>query len=99
MNSAAKGESAMRAAKIGRWAAWVLAAMGVALSGCSTTSGNRFTVFPEGHPLTESAKALRAAQPDPWPLPRELDKRVLPAYVVEPGDILLVQPADLESAI
>jgi polysaccharide biosynthesis/export protein len=89
----------MRAAMIGRWAAWVLVAAGVALSGCSTTSGNRFTLLPEGHPLTETAKALRAAQPEPWPLPRELDKRVLPAYVVEPGDVLLVQPADLESAI
>jgi protein involved in polysaccharide export with SLBB domain len=69
------------------------------LAGCSSAGGNRFTLFPEGHPLIEQAKALKAAHPDPLPLPRELDKRVAPPYTVEPGDTLLVQPADLDSPI
>src|SRR5260370_13080889 len=42
---------------------------------------------------------MRQAAPDPLPLPRELDKNLLPAYVVEPGDVLLVQPADFESPV
>src|SRR5262245_8940797 len=75
----------------------VLAA--VLLAGCSSTGGNRLTLFPEGHPLTEEAKAMRAAAPEPLPLPRELNKHVLPPYTVEPGDVLLVQPADLDSPI
>ena len=33
----------------------------------------------------------------PPPVPRELDKTVLAAYVVEPGDVLLVQPVKLDS--
>jgi protein involved in polysaccharide export with SLBB domain len=56
-------------------------------------------LFPEGHRLIDSAKDLRAAAPEPVPLPRELDKRVLPPYVVEPGDVLLVQPVDLDSPV
>jgi protein involved in polysaccharide export with SLBB domain len=32
-------------------------------------------------------------------LPRELDKRTAPTFIVEPGDVLLVQPADLDSPV
>jgi protein involved in polysaccharide export with SLBB domain len=32
-------------------------------------------------------------------LPKELDKRPLPPYTVEPGDVLLVHPVDLDSPI
>ena len=69
------------------------------LAGCATTPGNRLVLFPEGHRLLASAKGLAAASPEPWALPRELDKRPLPPYVVEPGDVLLVQPADLDSPV
>ena len=78
---------------------WGIVLAAVLLAGCSTTTGNRFTLFPEGHPLIDEAKAMRAAAPEPLPLPRELDKHVLPPYTVEPGDVLLVQPADLDSPI
>jgi protein involved in polysaccharide export with SLBB domain len=86
----------------GGWTArpgWGIVLAAVLLAGCSTTGGNRLTLFPEGHPLTEEAKAMRAAAPEPLPLPRELNKHVLPPYTVEPGDVLLVQPADLDSPI
>jgi polysaccharide export outer membrane protein len=65
------------------------------LAGCSSAMLGRGG----GHRLTDQAKMLRAAQPEPWPIPRELDKRVAAPYVVEPGDILLVQPASLDSPV
>src|SRR5579883_2426037 len=68
------------------------------LAGCSTGPGGyRLTLFPEGHKLLESTKAVRTAYAGPQPLPRELDKHVAPLYTVEPGDVLLVQPADIDS--
>jgi protein involved in polysaccharide export with SLBB domain len=72
---------------------------GLVPAGCSLTPGNRLTFFPEGHPLLDSVKELRRAASEPLPLPRELQKQVLPPYTVEPGDVLLVQPADLESTV
>jgi protein involved in polysaccharide export with SLBB domain len=69
------------------------------VAGCSMTPGNRLTLFPEGHRLIDQAKDMRQAATEPAPLPRELDKRPLPAYVVEPGDVLLVLPADLDSPL
>jgi protein involved in polysaccharide export with SLBB domain len=35
----------------------------------------------------------------PLPLPRELDKGVLATYIVEPGDVLLVQAGDFDSPV
>ena len=67
--------------------------------GCSTTPGNRFGFWSGGHRQIEAAAELRAAHPQPLALPRELDKHVSPAYVIEPGDVLLVQPADLDSPV
>jgi protein involved in polysaccharide export with SLBB domain len=49
------------------------------------------------HRLLPSTEALE--QPVPVAFPRELDKHVLPPYIVEPGDVLLVQPADLDSPV
>jgi polysaccharide export outer membrane protein len=63
--------------------------------GCSNILG----LTPTGHRLTDEAKALRSAYPEPLPLPRELNKRVALPYIVEPGDVLLVQPANLESPV
>ncbi len=45
------------------------------------------------------AEELKSAYPQPVALPRELDKRFAGAYVVEPGDVLMVQPADLDSPV
>ncbi len=76
------------------WGLWLVV---LPLMGCSMSPGGRFTPFPEGHRLLDSARCVR--QPEPLPLPRELDKQVLPPYVVEPGDVLLVQPADVTSPL
>jgi protein involved in polysaccharide export with SLBB domain len=70
------------------------------LPGCAATPGNLFGLFPSpAHRLIDAARDLRAAQPLPVDLPRELDKRVAPPYTVEPGDVLLVQAADLDSPV
>jgi protein involved in polysaccharide export with SLBB domain len=77
----------------------LLGLLALGTAGCSTVPGRGLTIFPEGHKLTQTAQELRAAYPTPLPLPKELDKRPLPPYIVEPGDGLLVQVADLDSPI
>jgi protein involved in polysaccharide export with SLBB domain len=69
-----------------------------ALAGCST-SGGRLTLFPEGHKLIEPAKMLREVSCPPPGMGRELNKHPAESYVVEPGDVLLMQPAGLSSTI
>jgi protein involved in polysaccharide export with SLBB domain len=46
-----------------------------------------------------SAKSFARQSGGILPLPRELDKQVLPPYVVEPGDVLLALAADLDSPV
>jgi protein involved in polysaccharide export with SLBB domain len=69
------------------------------LAGCSSSGSSTLSLFPQGHLLIPEARTLTSAYPDTLPLPRELDKRVALAYVVEPGDVLLVQPVNLESPV
>jgi polysaccharide biosynthesis/export protein len=77
----------------------MLAALILLVTGC-TSSGRGGSPFNTAtHRLLYVTKALRSAAPMPMPLPRELDKGVLPAYFLEPGDTLLVQPANLESPV
>lgn len=65
--------------------------------GCSTVGG-AFGLTPPAHKLTDTAEAFRQTA-GVAPLPRELNKSLLPSYVVEPGDTLLVLPARLDSAL
>jgi protein involved in polysaccharide export with SLBB domain len=71
----------------------------VGMAGCGTGPGSTFALIPEGHRLIPQAKEMRAAQPEPAALPRELAKQPAPPYVVEPGDVLLVMSADLDSPV
>lgn len=67
-------------------------------AGCTSGPGRGFSFLPpQGHKLTESAKAVRDANTHALMVPRELEKQPLPEYIVEPGDVLLIQPADLDS--
>ncbi|HZU38683.1 MAG TPA: SLBB domain-containing protein [Gemmataceae bacterium] len=80
---------------------WLLVAgqvVALFLCGCSLSS-NGLVMFPSGQRLLDSTKAVRLDSAQPLPVPRELNKALLPAYIVEPGDVLLVQPADLDSPI
>jgi protein involved in polysaccharide export with SLBB domain len=70
-----------------------------ALSGCLSGGAGTTGLFPDGYRLTESAKQIRQTTPPPLELPRELDKQVSGPYIVEPGDVLLVQAASLDSPV
>jgi polysaccharide export outer membrane protein len=76
------------AGKRRRWLSLAL----LAGAGCSS-------LFPQGHRLIPTAKAVRTSCLEPLVLPRELDKHTAPPYTVEPGDVLLVQPASLDSPV
>jgi protein involved in polysaccharide export with SLBB domain len=66
-----------------------------AAAGCSTSG----SLLPSGEYLLNSARRIASEAPQPAPVPRELDKIVLPAYFVEPGDVLLVEPAAFDAPI
>jgi polysaccharide export outer membrane protein len=65
------------------------------LTGCL---GGR-TSFTPNNPLTEVARALRESSAPPPDYPRELAKTPAEPYVVEPGDVLLVQPSSFDSPV
>src|SRR6185312_2295457 len=54
---------------------------------------------PTGDYLTKDAKFVRSAVPRSVRAPRELQKMVLPSYMVQPGDQLLVEPINLDSPL
>jgi protein involved in polysaccharide export with SLBB domain len=78
---------------------WIVALFPLLCVGCSTggRGATGFSLFPQGHKLLDSTKELRWANAEPLQVPRELEKQPLPTYIVEPGDVLLVQPANLDS--
>ena len=65
-------------------------------TGCSSLG---LTLFPTGHFLTDQAKDIAASSPTHAYLHRELNRSVLPAHYIEPGDSVLIEPVDLESDI
>lgn len=82
----------------GRMAAALLGLVGLCV-GCTGTGSNTFALFPEGHDLLPAARALRTWVPMPPPLPRELNKTVAQPFIVQPGDVLLVEPVSFESPL
>jgi len=66
--------------------------------GCSTSIGQTLGLAPPQHKLLPEAKAFREATGTP-DLPRELKKTLHPAFVVEPGDVLAVQPVEFDSPV
>jgi len=78
---------------------WLFALLPLVSAGCSTggRGGSPFSLFPQGHRLLDDTKDLRWANAGPLQIPRELEKQPLPTYIVEPGDVLLVQPSNLDS--
>src|SRR5262245_38116729 len=88
--AACSGEGAMRRI----FALAVFSA--VLLTGCASPGG-LFGLSNEGQRLLPETKLARSVMVDPAPLPRELDKRLHPPYIVEPGDVLLIQPANFDS--
>ncbi len=80
--------------------AWAFLAIGILFSsGCSSSLGQSFGLSAPQHKLIPDAKDFRNAAAPPAGAPRELAKTLHPNFVVEPGDILLVQPVELDAAI
>jgi protein involved in polysaccharide export with SLBB domain len=73
----------------------LVAATGV---GCSSSVGQTFGFTAPQHRLLADAKAFKCAAGTP-DLPRELNKSLHPPFVVEPGDVLLVQPVEFDSPV
>lgn len=67
-------------------------------SGCSGPGGS-LTLLPAGDFLLQSTKDVRHPIAAQAPVPRELEKSVLPSYIVQPGDVVLVEPVALDSTL
>jgi polysaccharide biosynthesis/export protein len=83
---------ASRAMHGGGWAAGLLLC-----AGCGLLPGGRPVSSSGNNRLLDATKHV--VQPAAVSVPRELDKQILPPYVVEPGDVLVVHPADLDSPV
>ncbi len=81
-----------------RLAALLLVVPSLSSVGCSTIAST-LGFSPPIHKLTAPAEAFRVANASPAPLPKELAKSVLPAYIIEPGDTLVVEPTELDTPI
>ncbi len=68
-------------------------------TGCNSMVGVPFNLFPEGHQLLKATETHRQPIAQTYDLPRELAKQPAPPYIVEPGDVILIQPAQLDSPI
>ena len=67
-------------------------------TGC-TTVASTLGFTPPVHKLIDPAKEFREAAVHPEAQPKELEKASLAAYIVEPGDTLSVEPADIDSPL
>lgn len=68
----------------------------VACVGCSSLG---LSCFPTGHYLTEKSEAVLDKSPRHVQVPRELEQGVVPVHYIQPGDVLLIEPVDLESDV
>ena len=75
-----------------------LALLGLWQAGCSSGATSALGLSPAQHRLLPAAKEFRSLAPAPEG-PRELNKVLHPPHVVEPGDVLLVQPAELDAPV
>ncbi len=77
----------------------VMLLMVLLLGGCASSGQGGLTIIPSGHFLLDVTEDLRDQAPSGVAAPRELSKQVLPAYAVQPGDTLLVEPESLDSPL
>jgi polysaccharide biosynthesis/export protein len=75
-----------------------LVGLAISLAGCSGGGGS-FTLLPTGDFLLKSTRFVRRSVPRSLPVPRELQKTVLPQYILQAGDVLLVEPTTLDSPL
>jgi polysaccharide biosynthesis/export protein len=68
-------------------------------SGCSTLSSLGLPLAVGPHRMLRVTQQMHKAAAHPAPWPRELAKDVLPQYLIEPGDLLLVEATDFDSPV
>lgn len=69
------------------------------LAGSVGCTGSGSTLFPHTYKLLPCADVLASRSNRRAPIPRELQKQALEAYYVQPGDVLLLEVADLDADI
>ncbi len=69
------------------------------ISGCGTAPGGGLALFPDTHRLLKVTDQIRNCAPQPAPVARELQKTVIPEYLIEPGDVLLVEPVAVDTPL
>jgi len=74
----------------------MLATLLLGLTGCSSLG---LSCFPTGHFLTEQSEQVLNRSPRVAEVPRELQLSVVPEHYLQAGDVLLIEPADLESDV
>jgi polysaccharide export outer membrane protein len=74
-------------------------ALGLLLACLADSGCESLGVTPPANILDPDAKAIKNSAPVPAPVPRELAKALAGPYIVEPGDALIVQPADLDTPL
>lgn len=83
--------------RIACWVAFLV--LTLAQTGCGSALGQTFGLTTPRYKLIPEAEQFRDGANPPPALPRELAKVPLAEYLVEPGDVLLVQPVDFDSPI
>lgn len=78
---------------------WLSLGLVLILSGCGTGPGGAFALAPDTHSLIDAADTMRRWVRQPAPVARELSKTVIPVYIVEPGDVLIVETAYFDSPL
>jgi protein involved in polysaccharide export with SLBB domain len=76
----------------------ILALVLLGATGCTSITDTLGLNRPS-YPMLKDARDIRNASPVPPGLPNEMAKVLLPPYVVEPGDNLVVQPAEPDSKL
>jgi KaiC/GvpD/RAD55 family RecA-like ATPase len=76
---------------------WIIGML-APVSGCQSPM-SIFSVCQDGNTLLDSARSMKNTVTEIPEVPRELDKGLTSSLTAEPGDVLLVQPADLDSPI
>lgn len=74
-------------------------ALGLLLTSLAGSGCESLGVTPPANKLDADAKTIKNSAPVPAPVPRELAKTLAGPFIVEPGDVLLVQPADLDAPL
>lgn len=73
-----------------------VATIGLLLVSCLGCSTLGLTLYPAGAVLTTEADAVLASSRIPQGIARENAKVALPSHILQPGDAVLVEPANLE---